>query len=126
MRRPVFCSLKPKKAHLKKKFPKQVLPFRREEAHRASYVTSAPRRSTNAPTEVQMTLRKSSEVQHPALDDDDHVLNLDQVAAMAGISPATLKRRMADGTGPQVTKLSPRRIGVRKRHYRAWLDECAR
>jgi hypothetical protein len=35
---------------------------------------------------------------------------------------ATLRRRIADGTGPKITKISARRIGVRGRHYREWLD----
>jgi len=53
---------------------------------------------------------------------DDQVLTLSQFAKLAGISSVTLRRRITAGDGPIVTRLSQRRIGIRLRHGRAWLD----
>jgi hypothetical protein len=56
---------------------------------------------------------------------DDRVLTLSEFAKIAGISVVTLRRRIAAHDGPIITKLSERRIGVRVRHGRAWLDAHA-
>ncbi len=53
---------------------------------------------------------------------EDRVLMLSEFAIMAGISLVTLRRLIARGEGPAVTKLSTRRLGVRLSHARAWLD----
>jgi predicted DNA-binding transcriptional regulator AlpA len=53
---------------------------------------------------------------------EDRVLTLSEFAINAGISLVTLRRLIARGEGPAVTKLSPRRLGVRVSHARAWLD----
>ena len=53
---------------------------------------------------------------------EDRVLMLSEFAIMAGISLVTLRRLIARGEGPAVTKLSTRRLGVRVNHARAWLD----
>jgi predicted DNA-binding transcriptional regulator AlpA len=57
---------------------------------------------------------------------DDMVMTLAEFAMAAGISIATVRRRIADGTGPRIVHLSARRIGVRVRDYRAWLDQQSR
>jgi predicted DNA-binding transcriptional regulator AlpA len=56
---------------------------------------------------------------------DDRVLTLAEFAEIAGISVVTLRRLIAQKRGPPITKLSPRRLGIRVRHGRAWLDACA-
>jgi hypothetical protein len=56
---------------------------------------------------------------------DDQVLTLTEFAKLAGISLVTLRRRIAAHDGPIITKLSERRIGIRMRHGRAWLDARA-
>jgi hypothetical protein len=56
---------------------------------------------------------------------DDRVLTLSEFANLAGISPVTLRRRIAAGDGPIITKLSERRLGIRVRHAREWLDARA-
>jgi hypothetical protein len=56
---------------------------------------------------------------------DDHVLTLAEFAKIAGISLVTLRRRIAAHDGPIVTKLSERRLGIRVRHAREWLDARA-
>jgi prophage regulatory protein len=56
------------------------------------------------------------------VDPADRVMTLAEFAAAAGISIATVHRRIADGTGPRTIRLSERRLGVRVRDYRAWLD----
>jgi predicted DNA-binding transcriptional regulator AlpA len=53
---------------------------------------------------------------------DDQVMTLAELAQLTGLSVVTLRRCIANRTGPPVTKLSERRIGVRVRHARAWLD----
>jgi predicted DNA-binding transcriptional regulator AlpA len=57
--------------------------------------------------------------------DDDRVLTLSEFAKIAGISLVTLRRRIAALDGPIVTKLSERRLGIRVRHAREWLDARA-
>jgi predicted DNA-binding transcriptional regulator AlpA len=54
------------------------------------------------------------------------VRSLREVAAATGISIATLRRRVADGTGPVIVRMSPRRVGVRDSDFVAWLDACAK
>ena len=56
---------------------------------------------------------------------EDCVLTLSQFASNAGISLATLRRSIACGEGPTITKLSARRLGIRVRHAREWLDSRA-
>ena len=56
---------------------------------------------------------------------DDQVLTLSEFARLAGVSLVTLRRRITAGDGPIITRLSQRRIGVRVRHGRAWLDRRA-
>ena len=53
------------------------------------------------------------------------VRSLRETANLAGVSLDTLRRRIADGTGPVVTRVSPRRCGIRVDHFQAWLDACA-
>jgi predicted DNA-binding transcriptional regulator AlpA len=56
---------------------------------------------------------------------DDRVLSLHEAAEVADLSLSTLRRRLADGSGPRVTRTSLRRLGVRVRDLRSWLDACA-
>jgi hypothetical protein len=56
---------------------------------------------------------------------EDRVLTLSEFAKIAGISLVTLRRRIAAHDGPTVTKLSERRLGIRVRHAREWLDARA-
>lgn len=56
---------------------------------------------------------------------DDQVLTLPEFAKIAGISVVTLRRRISAHDGPIITRLSERRIGIRVRHGRAWLDARA-
>jgi predicted DNA-binding transcriptional regulator AlpA len=57
---------------------------------------------------------------------DDRVLTLAEAAHVSGVSIATFRRLIREGCGPTVTTLSPRRLGVRVKHLRAWLDERTR
>jgi predicted DNA-binding transcriptional regulator AlpA len=56
---------------------------------------------------------------------DDRVLSLAEFAQLAGLSVPTVRRLLRIGDGPTITRLSTRRIGVRIRHGRAWLDARA-
>jgi predicted DNA-binding transcriptional regulator AlpA len=53
---------------------------------------------------------------------DDRVLTLAEAAHLSGVSTATFRRLMRSPTGPVVTALSSRRLGVRVKHLRQWLD----
>jgi predicted DNA-binding transcriptional regulator AlpA len=53
---------------------------------------------------------------------DNRVMSLAELAQLTGLSVVTIRRCIANRTGPPVTKLSERRIGVRVRHALAWLD----
>ncbi|MFG1341856.1 helix-turn-helix transcriptional regulator [Xanthobacter autotrophicus] len=55
--------------------------------------------------------------------DDMRVLSLQQVADLAGISLATLRRQITAGTGPKMLRMSARRVGVRVGDYKRWLEE---
>jgi hypothetical protein len=55
----------------------------------------------------------------------DRVLNLSEFAKIAGISVVTLRRSIAAHDGPIVTKRSKRRLGIRVRNARKWLDARA-
>jgi predicted DNA-binding transcriptional regulator AlpA len=56
------------------------------------------------------------------IDPDDRVLSLREVAEAAGISVMTLRRRITEGSGPKITRVSDRRVGIRRGHFREWLD----
>lgn len=64
-------------------------------------------------------------MQYPLGLADDRVLTLSAFAEIAGISLVTLHRMVAAHSGPIVTKLSERRLGIRVRHAREWLDARA-
>jgi hypothetical protein len=55
----------------------------------------------------------------------DRVRSLAETAALLGISIATLRRMISAGTGPIITRMSPRRLGVRDCHRAAYLDAHA-
>ena len=52
---------------------------------------------------------------------DRRVLNINEAAMLAGVSPSTLKRRGQAGE-LKITRLSPRRVGIRTDHLVEWLD----
>ena len=54
---------------------------------------------------------------------DEHVVTLNEAAHVAGISLCTLRRRLADGSGPRVVRLSERRVGIRVRDLKQWIAE---
>ena len=53
--------------------------------------------------------------------DDMRVISLKDSAQIAGVSLATLRRRIDAGDGPAIVRMSPRRIGVRAGELRKWL-----
>jgi predicted DNA-binding transcriptional regulator AlpA len=57
-----------------------------------------------------------------SLEDELRVLTLKEFAAMCGLSIATVKRMIANGEGPQIIRLSPRRIGVRMIDALRWQE----
>jgi hypothetical protein len=62
---------------------------------------------------------------HTGVIQSDRVYAFDLCADLAGISLPTFRRQVRDGTGPQITQISARRLGVRGRHLAAWLDAKA-
>ena len=67
----------------------------------------------------------TTEISASALLADDRVISLKECAQNAGVSLATLRREIAQGRGPRLTRLSPGRVGVRISHHRDWLDSGA-
>jgi predicted DNA-binding transcriptional regulator AlpA len=57
--------------------------------------------------------------------DLDRVISFREWCARNSLSEATGRRLLASKKGPIVTRLSERRIGIRERDYRAWLDARA-
>ena len=57
--------------------------------------------------------------------DQDQVMKFRTWCERCGFSPETGRRLIRDGKGPTVTQLSARRIGIREKHYREWLDSRA-
>ena len=62
----------------------------------------------------------------PQIYDDDAVLTFRDWCALNKISPRTGQRILQSGTGPVVTELSARRIGITRRANRAWQQSRAR
>jgi predicted DNA-binding transcriptional regulator AlpA len=54
---------------------------------------------------------------------DDEIIDLRESARIANISISTLRRRIDAGDGPAVTRMSPRRVGIRWCVLRAWLKQ---
>jgi predicted DNA-binding transcriptional regulator AlpA len=55
----------------------------------------------------------------------DCVRTIKQTAEILGIGELSLRVMIREGKGPQVTRLSERRIGIRDSHRQAWLDSRA-
>ena len=51
----------------------------------------------------------------------DRVVSLKETAEICDLSVATLRRVIAAGRGPKLTRLSARRVGVRQSHRETWL-----
>jgi hypothetical protein len=60
---------------------------------------------------------------HP---DDHRVLSFRQWCELNGFSPATGRRLIAAGTGPIITQLSPRRIGITIANNARWQESHSR
>lgn len=55
----------------------------------------------------------------------DHVRTIEETCSLLGVSVPNFRAILARGEGPQVTRLSARRIGIRDSHRLAWLDKQA-
>jgi predicted DNA-binding transcriptional regulator AlpA len=51
----------------------------------------------------------------------NNVISLPEAAARLGIHARTLQRMLADGTGPAIVRLSPRRIGILESDLITWI-----
>jgi predicted DNA-binding transcriptional regulator AlpA len=58
--------------------------------------------------------------------DDLRILRFEEVAIQLGYSTKHVERICAGDDGPKVTKLSPKRRGIRADHFREWLDARAK
>jgi predicted DNA-binding transcriptional regulator AlpA len=54
--------------------------------------------------------------------EDQRVLTIIEAARLIGVSLATIKRIIADGSGPPIVQIGKRRIGIRVCDLRRWLD----
>jgi predicted DNA-binding transcriptional regulator AlpA len=60
-----------------------------------------------------------------AIPADDHVITKREAAKISGISECTLDRRIKAGDGPRVVRLSARRVGIRVRDLKVWIEANA-
>jgi hypothetical protein len=58
-------------------------------------------------------------------DDLDRVMTLEEYRRRRNISRYTEWAERKKGRGPILTRLSERKLGVRERHFREWLDRQA-
>jgi predicted DNA-binding transcriptional regulator AlpA len=49
-----------------------------------------------------------------------------EAAARATLSLRSLERRLAEGTGPAVVKIGPRRVAISEHDFDNWLARCRR
>ena len=61
----------------------------------------------------------------PVLPDDFHVLSFREWCEVASIGQRTGRRIIKSGSGPTVTRLTEKRIGITRRHHRLWLAQRA-
>ena len=64
----------------------------------------------------------SDTIQSAFIHPDDRVVTLIEAAQASCLSIATLRRRLAEGAGPRIVRLSERRVGIRVRDLKAWID----
>jgi hypothetical protein len=72
---------------------------------------------------LTMTLRENERqrlLRMSAAIEDDKVLTFRQWCEINGLAERTGRRVLASGTGPTVTQVSAKRIGVTVRNNRAW------
>jgi predicted DNA-binding transcriptional regulator AlpA len=55
-------------------------------------------------------------------DNINRIRSIRDAAGILGVSYATLKRMLASGEGPKVTKLTTRRIGIQDQHIQQWMQ----
>jgi predicted DNA-binding transcriptional regulator AlpA len=56
-------------------------------------------------------------------DNRNCVRSVKDAASILGISYATLKRLLASGDGPKMTRLTQRRVGIQDRHIEEWMQQ---
>ena len=71
--------------------------------------------------------RRHRQSEHDRANPDDHrVLSFRHWCELNGLSLSTGRRIISAGTGPIITQLSPRRIGITIANNRAWQESRAR
>jgi predicted DNA-binding transcriptional regulator AlpA len=71
-----------------------------------------------------MSLQCSAEDKHSSAKSAglfDCIRTVKLTAEILGIGEPSLRKLIREGRGPTVTRLSPRRIGIRDSHREAWL-----
>lgn len=56
--------------------------------------------------------------------EQNRVLTLPYAAEMLGMSARTLRRQSETGQGPKIIRLSERRIGIRIKDLREWMENA--
>jgi hypothetical protein len=78
---------------------------------------------------TQMTFHETKDVHQRArgaFEHNNRVLSFRQWCELNGISARTGRRILKSDSGPIITQLSPRRIGITLAHNAEWLARCAR
>jgi predicted DNA-binding transcriptional regulator AlpA len=65
--------------------------------------------------------RRSDPVRDREIELNQQVLRFSEWCALVGVSAATGRRILKSGSGPVVTRLSTRRIGISRANHVAWL-----
>jgi predicted DNA-binding transcriptional regulator AlpA len=65
--------------------------------------------------------RQSNPARDREIELNQQVLRFSEWCALVGVSAATGRRILKSGTGPRVTRLSARRIGISRANHVAWL-----
>jgi predicted DNA-binding transcriptional regulator AlpA len=74
-----------------------------------------------SPEERSSGARPTRQTAGEAFRQFDCVRTIKETAAILGIGEPSLRVMIREGRGPQVTRLSPRRIGIRDSHREFWL-----
>jgi predicted DNA-binding transcriptional regulator AlpA len=77
--------------------------------------------STGLSPEERSSARPTRQTAGEAYRQFDCVRTIKETAAILGIGEPSLRVMIREGRGPQVTRLSARRIGIRDSHRESWL-----
>jgi hypothetical protein len=100
--------------------PSTLAPLRDKPRRKSSPKERARRARIRQRAESHRKKQKALRVQLAT--DEDAILTFLEWCALNGLSERQGRRVLARGGGPVITQLSPKRIGISRRHNREWLE----